>query len=74
MKDYGSQIKTQADMFFNKYDDHTLSSQGHLQRINLLAAILSFTEELIGDGGCVLSDFFSGHDVYSKSREQRTSI
>ena len=52
------------------YDDHTFSSQGHLQRINLLAAIFSFTEEIVGDGGCVLRDLFSGLDVHIKPRRK----
>lgn len=53
-------------------DDHTLSSQGHLHRINLLVAVLSFVEKLVGDGGCVLRDVSGGFDVYSKPRLKRT--
>lgn len=58
-------------MFF-KYDAHTLSSQGKLQRIDLLATVLSFAEEIIGNGGCVLRDLISGLDVHRKPNGKKT--
>lgn len=52
------------------HDAHTLSPEDHLQGINLLAAIFSFAEEVIDEGGCVLRYLFSGLDVKSKPKEK----
>lgn len=59
---------------FLQKDDHTLSSQSQCQRIDFLETLLSFPEEFVGDGGCVLRDLVRGLDVQSKPRVIKTKF
>lgn len=45
----------------------TFSPQNKVHRVNLLPALFSLLEELIGNSGCVLSDFTSRVKLHSKS-------
>lgn len=52
------------------HDARTLSLEDHLQGINLLAAVFSFAEKVIDEGGRVLRYLFSGLDVESKPKNK----
>lgn len=60
------EVVARKKVSFSLSDAHTLSSQDELHRVNLVATVLSFTEEFVGDGGCVLRDIISRLDLQIK--------
>lgn len=66
--------KAEINLFLPpKCDGRTFSSQDQLQSVNLVTTILSFVEEIVGDGGCKLINITRRHDAHRIPRSQNTN-
>lgn len=62
-------LKSSKDFIILSILHLTFGPQNKLDRVNLLPALFSLPEELVGNSGCILSDFTSGVELHSKSIE-----